>query len=299
MLEEYKLSIFKGIKQIVFRYYEVDFPIRDTPITKYDAYKLNIMLSDGLAAILSDRNDIYNTFSGDLLFFGPSEIHHGRILRQGLHKYVEILIPTEYFPDYKSYDALFNDISQQRTNLLSPLPQERALILSLAEKIVSTIKNPSDSISLFSNLIELLEICTSLYSSEEKNDRNQNIPATLQSAIHFIREKFSENIQIADIAAASNCSASYLSRTFKKYLGKSPYCYLTEYRLFFAEKLLRNQFSVTDVASMSGFCDSSVFIKHFKKAFGTTPLKYKELYQENRDVKNARSISPEQHSLLP
>lgn len=279
MLEEYKLSIFKDIKQIVFRYYEVDFPIRDTPITKYDAYKLNIMLSDGLAAILSDRSDIYNTFSGDLLFFGPSEIHHGRILRQGIHKYVEILIPTEYFPDFKSYDALFNDTSNQRTNLLSPAPKERAIILSLAEKMISTIKNPSDSISLFSHLIELLKICTSLYSNEEKNDTNQNMPATLRNAINFIRENFSENIQIEDIAAASNCSTSYLSRIFKKHLGKSPYCYLTEYRLFFAEKLLRNQFSVTDVASMSGFCDSSIFIKHFKKSFGTTPLKYKVLYK--------------------
>lgn len=280
MLEEYKLSIYKGTKKIVFRYSEVDFPIKDTPIIIYDAYKLNIMLSDGLAAILSDRSDIYNTFSGDLLFFGPSEIHHGRILRQGIHKYVEILIPTEYFPDFKSFDALFNDKSKQRTNLLSPAPKERAIILSIAEKIVNTIKNPFDDISLFSNLIELLKICTSLYSNEEKNDMSQNIPATLRNAINFIREGFSENIQIADIAAASNCSTSYLSRIFKKHLGKSPYCYLTEYRLFFAEKLLRNQFSVTDVASMSGFCDSSVFIKRFKKSFGITPLKYKELYQE-------------------
>lgn len=279
MIEEYKLSIFKGIKEIVFRYIEVDFPIMDTDIVIYDSYKLNIMLSNGLAAVLSNRSDIYDSFLGDLLFFGPSEIHHGRILRQGIHKYVEIFIPTEYFPNFKSYYALFNDKSNRRTNILSPAPKERAVILSLAEKIVNTIKDPSDDISLFSYLIELLKICTSLYVNKEKNNMSQNIPPILQNAINFIQESFSENIQIADIAAVSNCSTSYLSRIFKKHLGKSPYCYLTEYRLFVAEKLLRNQYSVTDVASMSGFCDSSVFIKRFKKAFGTTPLKYKELYQ--------------------
>lgn len=277
MVEEYKLSIFKDIKEIVFRYFEIDFPTKDTAITIYDTYKLNIMLSDGLAAILNDRNDIYNTFSGDLLFFGPSEIHHGRILRQGIHKYVEILIPTKYFPNFKAYNTLFNDKSKQRTNLLSPAPKERAIILSIAEKIVNTIKNHSDDISLFSNLIELLKICTSLYSNEGKNDINQNIPATLRNAINFIREEFSESMQTADIAAASNCSTSYLSRIFKKHLGRSPYSYLTEYRLFIAEKLLRNQYSVTDAALMSGFCDSSVFIKRFKSSFGMTPLKYKEL----------------------
>ena len=281
MVEEYKLNICKNIKEIVFRYFEVDFPITDTDIAIYDTYKLNIMLSDGLAAILRGRNDIYNSFSGDLFLFGPSEIHHGRILRQGVHKYIEILIPTEYFPNFKSYHSLFNDQSKQRTNLLSPAPKERTTILSFAEKIVNTIKLPSDDLSLFWDLIELLKICTRLYSDKGSNI-SQNIPATLQNAINFIREEFSDNIQIADIAAATNCSTSYLSRIFKKHLGKSPYCYLTEYRLFFAEKLLRNQFSVTDVASMSGFCDSSVFIKRFKKSFGITPLKYKELYRQSQ-----------------
>lgn len=279
MIEEYKLKIFKGIKEIVFRYIEVDFPIMDTDTVIYDSYKLNIMLSNGLAAVLSNRIDIYDSFLGDLLFFGPSEIHHGRILRQGIHKYIEIFIPTEYFPDFKSYYALFNDKSDNRTNVLSPAPKERAVILALAEKIVNTIKDHSDDLSLFSHLIELLKICTSLYINKEKNHVSQNIPPTLQNAINFIQENFSENIQISDIAAVSNCSTSYLSRIFKKHLGKSPYCYLTEYRLFVAEKLLRNQYSVTDVAAMSGFCDSSVFIKRFKNSFGTTPLKYKELYR--------------------
>ena len=140
---------------------------------------------------------------------------------------------------------------------------------------VSSFNPFSINLILLSLIIELLKICTRLYSDKGSNI-SQNIPATLQNAINFIREEFSDNIQIADIAAATNCSTSYLSRIFKKHLGKSPYCYLTEYRLFFAEKLLRNQFSVTDVASMSGFCDSSVFIKRFKKSFGITPLKYKK-----------------------
>jgi len=279
MLKKYNLSIFNGMKEIIFNYLEVDFPLIDTDTVVYDSYKLNIMLSDGLAAILNDRNDIYNSFSGDLFFFAPSEIHHGRILRQGVHKYIEILIPTEYFWNSKSYCSLFNDKSNSRINILCPAPKERAAILSLAEKMVNAIKEPFDDISLFLYLLELLAICTSLYTDKEKDNLKPNIPATLQNAINFVQENFSENIQIEDIAAAAKCSTSYLSKIFKKHLGKSPYCYLIEYRLFVAEKLLRNQYSVTEVATLSGFCDSSVFIKRFKKSFGTTPLKYKELYK--------------------
>ncbi len=280
MVKERKLSVFKNTKKIIFRYIEAEFPIMDTEVTIYDAYKLNIMLSDGLAAILSDRHDIYNSLSGDLFFFDPSEIHHGRILRQGIHKYIEILIPTECFPDFRSYYSLFNDRSELRTNLLSPYPEKRTVILSMAERIVSAINTASDEFSLFSDFVELLKICIDLYNDKENNSGFSNMPPTLNNAIKFIRSDFSENIQVSDIAKVSNCSTSYLSRIFKEYLGKSPYSYLTEYRLFMAEKLLRNGYSVTDVGSMTGFCDSSVFIKCFKKSFGITPFKYKKGIKE-------------------
>jgi len=126
-----------------------------------------------------------------------------------------------------------------------------------------------------------------MYDIDEHRDNHIIKNGLMNSVSKYISDNLSENLDIkslaeiiADIAAVSNCSTSYLSRIFKKHLGKSPYCYLTEYRMFVAEKLLRNQFSVTDVASMSGFSDSSVFIKRFKKSFGITPLKYKELYKQ-------------------
>lgn len=271
MIFEYKLNVYTDAKPVEFKYVEVNFPIMDTEITIYDAYKLSIMLSDGLAAVLNERNDVYNTFSGDLLFFSPDDLHHGRILRQGVHKYVEILIPTEYFPSDRAYSRLFCD--EKRNVLFSTPPKERQMIISIAERIIGKIKSPcGEDIRLMSELLELLNVCDAVYSKKD----NTNIPATLQNAIDFIREEYSENIQISDIARAVKCSPSYLSRIFKNHIGKSPYCYLVEYRLFVAEKLLRNGSHVTEAAVMSGFCDSSVFIKCFKKAFGITPLKYKK-----------------------
>ena len=66
-----------------------------------------------------------------------------------------------------------------------------------------------------SHLLELLAICTSLYTDKEKDNLKPNIPATLQNVINFVQENFSENIQIEDIAAAAKCSTSYLSKIFK------------------------------------------------------------------------------------
>ena len=274
MISEYKLKVNRNAQDIVFQYIELHYPQTDTSVLLYSAYKMNIMLSDGLAAIMNDRNDIYNTFSGDLLFFGPQEIHHGRILRQGLHKYIEILIPTDFLPDLKEFHALFSDTSEDRTNIISPKTNDRSNILAIAEKLIGIIKNPQTNAEydLLGNLIELLNISCNLYSKKDKG--NQKIPHVLNNAIEFIKKKHSENIQIPDVAAASNCSTSYLSRIFKKHIGKSPYCYLLEYRLFTAEKLLRNGCNVTEAAMLSGFADSSSFIKCFKKSFGVTPFQY-------------------------
>ena len=274
MIFEYKLNVYKDAKPVEFKYVEVNFPIMDTEIAIYNAYKLSIMLSDGLAAVLNERSEVYNTFSGDLLFFSPDDLHHARILRQGVHKYIEILIPTEYFTSDRAYSRLFCD--EKRTVLFSPHPKERQMIISVAERIIGKIKSPcGEDIRLMSELLELLNVCDAVYSKKD----NTNIPATLQNAIDYIRKEYSENIQISDIATAVKCSSSYLSRIFKNHIGKSPYCYLVEYRLFVAEKLLRNGSTVTEAASMSGFCDSSVFIKCFKKAFGITPLKYKKKHE--------------------
>lgn len=274
MIFEYKLNVYKDAKPVEFKYVEVNFPIMDTEIAIYNAYKLSIMLSDGLAAVLNERSEVYNTFSGDLLFFSPDDLHHARILRQGVHKYIEILIPTEYFTSDRAYSRLFCD--EKRTVLFSPPPKERQMIISVAERIIGKIKSPcGEDIRLMSELLELLNVCDAVYSKKD----NTNIPATLQNAIDYIRKEYSENIQISDIATAVKCSPSYLSRIFKNHIGKSPYCYLVEYRLFVAEKLLRSGSTVTEAASMSGFCDSSVFIKCFKKAFGITPLKYKKKHE--------------------
>ena len=276
MVLEYKLSIYKDAKPILFRYIETHYPLMDTEVVIYEAYKLNIMLSDGLAAVLDERGDVYNTFSGDLLLFSPPDMHHGRILRQGTHKYVEFLIPTEYFQGDLSYTSLFCD--EKRTVLLSPSLSQRQEIISIADKVISGIKDsPSqDDVELFLLFLKILKICNIVRC--EKG--SAKVPAVLDNAIDFIKKEYSENIGISDIANAVKCSSSYLSRIFKKHVGKSPYTYLTEYRLFVAEKLLRNGASVTDTAFTTGFCDSSVFIKCFKKSFGITPLKYKKKYEE-------------------
>lgn len=281
MNNTYELRIHKDIDAVIFKYNERYFPETDTELNLYNKFKLNIMLTNGLAAVLNKRNDIYNTFCGDMLFFSPAELHHGRVLRQGIHKYVEILIPTDtfdlIFPNYKMNLEIFNENGQNRTNFVSPKPEDREKILLFAEEIKNAVSEESkiNDIELFMLLVEIINLGNKIYSKRDKQ-LSDNVPAVVEKSIDYMKEKFAENITIEDIANKLNCSSSYISRVFKKHTGKTPYAYLTEYRLFKAEQLLRGGESITTAALMSGFCNSSVFIKTFKKSFGITPHKYKK-----------------------
>ena len=277
----YELKLHKDIDAVIFKYNNRYFPEMDTELNIYNKFKLNIMLTNGLAAVLNKSNDIYNTFCGDMLFFSPSEIHHGRVLRQGIHKYVEILIPTNtfevLFPNNKLELDIFNDNSPDRTNFVSPKPEDREKILLFAEQIKSAVTDEQkiNDIELFMLMVEIIKLGNKVYLKRNKQ-LSDNIPAIVEKSINYIKSRFDESITVEDMAAELNCSSSYLSRVFRKHTGKTPYAYLTEYRLFKAEQLLRGGESITDAALMSGFCNSSVFIKAFKKSFGITPLKYKK-----------------------
>jgi AraC-like DNA-binding protein len=71
----------------------------------------------------------------------------------------------------------------------------------------------------------------------------------------------------------------YLARLFRRFLGCSPYEYLTTYRINRARELLVESphLEVQQVARQTGFGDASHFIVMFKKATGVTPLEFRRL----------------------
>jgi AraC-like DNA-binding protein len=71
----------------------------------------------------------------------------------------------------------------------------------------------------------------------------------------------------------------YLARLFRRFLGCSPYEYLTNYRINRARELLVSnpRLEVQQIARQTGFSDTSHFIAMFKKATGVTPLEFRRL----------------------
>ncbi|MCI8862133.1 MAG: AraC family transcriptional regulator [Lachnospiraceae bacterium] len=134
--------------------------------------------------------------------------------------------------------------------------------------------------------------------SENAVDRGRSEPSKenfhMERAVTFIRNRYSSNIKVADIAAHLCVDRSYLYKLFKNTLNMSPQEFLTEVRLTRAKELLAaTKLSVEHVALSCGYRDSLVFSKAFKKSVGIAPKEYR---RENR--KPGKKDSGENEEIL-
>ena len=87
---------------------------------------------------------------------------------------------------------------------------------------------------------------------------------------HFLRLQ-----TMGEVARETGLDPAYLSRTFRKYHGSSPYRYLLRLRMKHAASLLLNQgILVKEVASFMGFDDPFHFSRTFKSVHGKSPEQF-------------------------
>ncbi len=85
-----------------------------------------------------------------------------------------------------------------------------------------------------------------------------------------------------DMAKNLKISYSHMNSLLKKEVGLSYTEILMNTKLEMAKKLiLSTDMSITDIAYASGFCDTSYFIKMFKKNTGVSPAKYRQNIKNN------------------
>ena len=121
-----------------------------------------------------------------------------------------------------------------------------------------------------------LYLCFSLMCGQAGGFSETVRETYVEKAVGFIRHNYTYDIKISDIAKHTGIDRSYLYKLFMDEKKISPQQYLIGYRLYTAEKLLREtDLSATEIAYSCGFRDAPSFNKHFKKRLGMTPLQYR------------------------
>lgn len=132
------------------------------------------------------------------------------------------------------------------------------------------------------------ELIARLLSFRQDNVEKLQPPAVqyVEQAIRFIKENFSENIGVADIAAAVGVGRTYLSVLFSRLTSLSPVEYLLSYRIEQAKKMLDFGVPVTETATSCGFNSPAYFSTRFKNSTGLSPSAYRAASAKTDDSKD-------------
>lgn len=99
----------------------------------------------------------------------------------------------------------------------------------------------------------------------------------------YLDTNYALHITLDTLTDLTNMNKYYMVHSFSKYTGLSPIQYLNKRRLESACILLKEtDYSISDIASTTGFSSQSYFSQIFKKKYGVTPIKYRQTYSEKQ-----------------
>lgn len=99
----------------------------------------------------------------------------------------------------------------------------------------------------------------------------------LRGMLDCIHRRFDDALTLAEIARAGGVCRSRCIDLFRKYVHRTPFSYLIEYRLAKSvELLLGTERSVTEIALETGFSSASHYCECFRRAYRTTPQQYRK-----------------------
>ena len=122
-----------------------------------------------------------------------------------------------------------------------------------------------------------------LLVSHQQELKNPDLPHAkslekIKTILKYVEEHYSEPISIDDMASLTYYSKSHFMKFFKTHMGTGFIEYLNDYRLTMAERLLRSTSEpILEIAGRTGFENLSYFNRIFKRKYGVSPGKYRNL----------------------
>lgn len=111
---------------------------------------------------------------------------------------------------------------------------------------------------------------------EETEEEPQCLANEVQRLFDVEKIYLNPRLKLSDVAHRVGTNRTYLSRYFNKENGSTFYDFVNNYRLRYAENLLRNtDSSILEISERSGFNSLSTFRRVFSTAYGCSPNEFR------------------------
>jgi AraC-like DNA-binding protein len=157
------------------------------------------------------------------------------------------------------------------------------LMSTLVEKLYDVNRHAGSRAECLSSCI-ITEMLTEILCASPAGCPEE-VPGKILEIQDYLEEHYPEPVDMDTLSRLFAMSRFHLSRTFRKYTGRSPGEYLGAVRLGHAKALLRaTDLTVAAIASETGYPDSTYFYEVFKKHEGLSPGEYRKQAGERQDL---------------
>lgn len=219
-----------------------------------------VFVESGAVEVTEDEN-IYTLFAGNLIFHAPMEFH--RIKSFGGNSPKGLIL---------SFSAS-GELPEMITRGVFTLdPTQTMEYVRIAQKAVEFNTYP-DKAMLGQEVASLLSaFIIGLGAKNTVSDTSKSQGAIeYRRIVSFMNNSVCENLTLTDIAHKTNVSVSYIKQLFKTYAGISPKSFFNQLRIRHANELLGEGYSVTEVSDIMNFSSPNYFSAFYKKHTGLSP----------------------------
>lgn len=236
---------------------------------------------------------VYEVAKGDLFVINRDEPHEFRsvpkLSESGLQVYNCIfrpqfldssLVRSRCFSDL-SHIFLFGSLAEEGADRdIHLLGRDNPEIGELYEKMYReyAMKCYGYVDMLRAQIVQLIVLIFRAYRTGGEADFKAREKRYFDDVIRFMKEHYSEEIKLEELAAMSFLSRSYFCASFKKCTGMTVLEYIQSLRIGEACAMLRDSDrKVVDIAQQVGYSDLKFFNRLFKANTGKTPSEYRRV----------------------
>lgn len=205
---------------------------------------------------------------GSFIVTNANTPHTEKSTEEAPLEYISVAVKNIYFSfdNYKDFIILHYSATHQ-----DPRFYMEGILQELMHK-------PPDYVNVCQHLLEILVIQLSRrINNSFQLESTTRITRECIKIKKYIEAHYTQNITLECLSALTHMNKYYMSHMFTRHFDCSPIQYLCQVRIKNSKALLVNtDFSITEIASRTGFSSHSYFSQCFQKSCGTTPSAYRK-----------------------
>ncbi len=211
---------------------------------------------------------------GYAVLLKPNDFHAWYVPKKGITCY------TIKFFDRKLSSTVANDLLRCNEIIECCLNDEDTeKFLTLLKLLYAEMHSNDKNDAAVRSLMNLIVISIMRHAFPNKKDNEDfDADALFQKIFAYVERRYLDpNFSLTDVSGYVNRTISYVCQIFKNNVGVSFNKYIKQRRLNYSLLLLNEgNFSISDIAQMSGFNTVSYYISVFRQFYGVTPKQYME-----------------------